>query len=1715
MKAFHFITTNTTVDALASELWDLRDPATGSVTTERLERATTPLRMLNASLPSDGSTFGNGTVPFVILPWLPGLSLRPPVGMQADLSAIDLHTAEQVAALTPAFLSGVLLGGATVDPAKAVGACQLMGIPGIGGQLAEALYDDTTSADSLDSPSELLAADQANLKTLLQAITIGGTPLPAYYLSARPWDLLQRRAKRSTPAPRWRQTQMTRRPIMEAHAIAQMNRWGTVATSVQRSAAARTSAAHIQFAYRFAKHVSTASVASASGKHQHATQVVLQVYKDYGAMAVKYGLVAAGSDQATGPSLQTVLEVTRRLLDELDDDDCSVAASQAGLDQPALGFRSFTMAQLDIADEQQVTDALTNGGHRVSSIGRARLDTLSRLTTDTRAVDLPWPNLGIGTPNAASLVRDYTAPDRDQMYENARTASFTELTSPGGAPLWSILREQLPLRDVRALVGTSLDQGGVTPSATATFNPAALQDSGINSGLNPVLSDFVSPFDRWVEWTSHAGTVYRAPLNGSFEERYRQDVLTPLLSDSALTTGELQFPSEHFNDPAAILFIAPMMFARHLPHILSRGALAAGSSQVATAYLAAQPTSSQLAVGSFDISLVDMPQHGETQIEGLSCRPPQDLYPHLHDMLVEGETAYRQGEHHRATRVFNELIDLASRCPWIHSFELEANDAIEALPTVDVDPLVQHTLSNAWIVDAIPDTSRALLDFGQRLPPPRREDAVFRELYQIQTLNHMDTITRFASGVVSFEDDEDYEQAANNIAAWSNPAASGSFIGQQRSKYSYYIDYRVQIQTVVLQAALHLRKLDAGLNWLGFLPSYIPIWSFDYLVTQAQQFADRAEQLQGQALSYLTQSEDLSLQQTRQEGAAEIADLGVSVAELEQKMARQRAEQATLQHQAALDRIQRSEETKVWGVVASIGGTIAGVLGVLSPAKSLEDVTKLMAWSAAATGLSGAASTGANYQANQSAQKEAEDQARIAFQEKQTAETAHQIARASVDVARAQAALDQQILQQMKDRETSAENLFALHKMVSNIADSQLRMANIMAWLAQQALWFEARKIPDVIQPGYAGTDFPTTYSVASQLRTDIDALIQGRILARQNPDQLVKTTFSVLAENPVGLYAIRENGGVEIAITQKMLDLRYPGLFGHRLKRIEVEFIGLVPFNGINGILHRTGTAKVRVPYTRDYLPQLFGANVDIDATVLEVIEDWCYPSAGGAASTPGTWDYRTAARSTFDTLPPFALSKVILPQQVQVLSEYRRAQDGTILSVQPGLLDTLENSPPTGTWFIQLPAHANDGDLSDIADVRLTLHFSAEFDPGLSEQQAYILKNDSSATIGRSVQQTLGSTDVDALTQFRSPPRDRSRTDVRLAIFDFDASHFPAGLDARTFENFFIALLGLQGQALTITVKCSADDALCRFGRRQATHVVGSSPSSVAQRFPDGVVASNHGRTETYEYQSTPPLDFPALQGFQSSMDDIASAAQASSLGMTDVRWVVKVVEEVSNSAFRALDDNGDPDSETTGQLSLAGGGRATTDIGTWSHVRVQTTVSLGEGSLTITLRDGTASPITATLDFDSALNTLSATLAEGGGQTATLTDTSPTLDAWYVVRVEVDRDRARLYLDEILLCEIGDSVPLAAPAAGDVAFAFTGSSPAAVADVRVTKLRYDGTPLGVALDERFADTSAWTLAPGGGTATRVDAPHLFLDLSMVGDVMLCIDYDASIAP
>jgi hypothetical protein len=245
---------------------------------------------------------------------------------------------------------------------------------------------------------------------------------------------------------------------------------------------------------------------------------------------------------------------------------------------------------------------------------------------------------------------------------------------------------------------------------------------------------------------------------------------------------------------------------------------------------------------------------------------------------------------------------------------------------------------------------------------------------------------------------------------------------------------------------------------------------------------------------------------------------------------------------------------------------------------------------------------------------------------------------------------------------TNAELYEFMSEVLDGVYRFFLQQATALAKLAENQLAFERQEQPQGVIQGdyYAAPDGASDrrgITGSARLLADVFQLDQHAFLTDGRRQQLAKT-FSLARFAPVEFARFRETGVLVIGTPQSLFDRDFPGHYLRLVKRVRTSVIALIPpTDGIRATLSATGTSRVviggdtfrSVVVRRD--PEIVGLSSPRDATGL------------------------------FELVP----------------------------DSQPELLLPFEGSGVDTVWRFELPKAANQFDYSTIADVLLTLEYTA----------------------------------------------------------------------------------------------------------------------------------------------------------------------------------------------------------------------------------------------------------------------------------------------------------------------------------------------------------------------------------------------------------------------
>lgn len=1666
MLATYTISTSTTVGSLATTLYDVVDPFTSTVDAARQAHVEARLRLENPDLPSDETSFDSGLVALVWLPRLPAAPFRVR-DLVPELQGIGIRNIEQLAAQDAAELSSLLAGPSPSEAecARAIGIAMLMRVPGLSYEIADTLF-----VAGITRPRELAEADQAALKTTLSAA------VPPEVGVLKPWRVLQNRTIPRIGKKRRLPLQVAPVPVRGAAALAQVNGWDAIADDPSVSSTERRSAETIARLLGIEADYLEGNARYRRGKAKAGYAAHRDVWRQLGAWAVDEGLATAGTDEADGPSLSTIISLMGVALDRILPEH-SVQASRALGGSTTSCLQAFALADLQSGPAGDVVGAL--GAEQLAEASPRFARWFDKAISDRPFGDLAFLTGSVTSGTTTARTRDLGTSDTEQFRQNARAVTFSTLQSQEPA-LWAEAQEALTLREVRGQVGTAL---GTNPQSMAILGTPAVQAAYPAPFLQTAL-----PFDRFVKlpYADGSDTAFIA-LNDGFETEYRTSFMAGLF---AAGDAAMDFGREAFADPARFACVLPVLLARQAPlAMLRESAGMVGAKKMAAVGRGLVVEAAALS-GSLDTTLLTAETVGE---RGEGPSDPYYLTIASHKLNRKGDLAYQEGRLDDAAASYKKVLRFTDEVLPAYAAQLavvaEQIDATMADVVSNDLPAPTVTLAGTTVVDPALDTAELLLpELGAVDQPLVVSDQLLRYLARGGGASTLFLVTAELNisedGREGSGDSQAGRSADRNLPVTRTGNRSAVLDEDDEAdvpEMETMDAFVASAKALALYARKQLSQIEAGLNYLGLDRDAPPIWRFDYLVEQARYYAGRAETLQQRALSLLDTAESKALEEFDATSAMQLASAETRVARANADVAQARLDEANTAVAQAERALTRQWVSSAAGVVIGAASAAMGVGALVAAAKGGEGaITSLI------TGGQNVGSASQTLTGVADGIAQAKDAVERAELRSQTARKENVAAVLAEGVAQLRFEENAARLGRLMHRATSDELYFALADLHEEVAGQYLYMANRLAWLAERAYEFDTKRIGGRIQQSYV--DPGTTaarFGSATALLHDLDSVQHEYVAATTNHFQQVQLTISWLEHQPCALMALRRDGSAHFSLSIRDIDRRFPGLYLHSVHRVEVEVIGLLPEGGVRGILHRIGSGRTRVPRSSRYVEATWSA-LDPD-----VWADWAYPVEDYPLDDP-----------TSGSPPAFVMKPDLAVGGTQILSEAGRSGTSMVLAPPNGALDTLENVAVEGQWLLELPREANAFDTATIEDVRLTLTFSAHYSPALHARQlAFFTEapDHASGSESRAMVRMASASAADDLARFVNGPTDTSLRDVRTLPLPIPRTALPPALEQFRLENVLVALVGLPtpltlrlaGGAVTLT------DALA-LGHKAATalDVDGAVDGSVFS-----AVGLEEVEVPTLDGTSTEIL-VPALEGTYGALDTLVSAVSGIDLDDTDVlvTWGIKVLAE-DNPDYRLLDDDGDPVLVSAGNLRLAPGEGASYTGAAWRHARA--TFHLAPVSTTTGWNvSATLIGLAVTIGFDGT--TFSVTV---DGSTRSMTPASGACDAVYALTLEVVGDTAQVLLDGI---PVAEDVAVAA-GSGTLALSHTGgASDVRVSGVQVTRLRYDGSPLEQLVDERFEALDAWTLT--GSPSAEVTDHHL-LDLSAVRDVLLTMDYRARV--
>ncbi len=492
-------------------------------------------------------------------------------------------------------------------------------------------------------------------------------------------------------------------------------------------------------------------------------------------------------------------------------------------------------------------------------------------------------------------------------------------------------------------------------------------------------------------------------------------------------------------------------------------------------------------------------------------------------------------------------------------------------------------------------------------------------------------------------------------------------------------DINPKLKTTVLEVRARLLQLDANLDFWGMPMDIIPIWSFEYLQNVARYFAGQAVQAEREFVHFWDRGETESL--TRQQleqgvalvtGELELAGRRKEAAEDELAVYQAGKELASLRKNNAQENY--SEYSSLTGqriyydaAIATMGagssvdwgkienhirelqeeGRTSGKTGHLIGARTLARGRMTREYELGSM----------RRQINELGLNE-----EMAYKQWNAARTRVEVASQMEEIAALKKEFAEESLAAFDNQLFTPDVWYQMGLFMRGISNSYLYMALNIAKMMQKAYNFENGLNRHYIKEDYSTNTIKGMFA-GDALLLDIDAFTHDLITSVHKKEIPIKHTISLVESYPFLFETqFRQTGKMEFETRIEDFDMAYPGTYGRKIKKVEVEIEGILPKDGVKGTLINGGINRYRTE------------------NINEV-------------------KFR------------------IQPRETLILSEYRVKEDAIIFPDDSTKLGLFEGAGVTGTWALEIPRFSNDLDFNTITDVSITFYYNARHDARLEQ--------------------------------------------------------------------------------------------------------------------------------------------------------------------------------------------------------------------------------------------------------------------------------------------------------------------------------------------------------------------------------------------------------------
>jgi hypothetical protein len=404
-------------------------------------------------------------------------------------------------------------------------------------------------------------------------------------------------------------------------------------------------------------------------------------------------------------------------------------------------------------------------------------------------------------------------------------------------------------------------------------------------------------------------------------------------------------------------------------------------------------------------------------------------------------------------------------------------------------------------------------------------------------------------------------------------------------------DTNPRVFALLLQANARLVQLQADFNWLGYRDDYVPPWRFQFLLERGRYFSEHAKQAQRDYLNFLSTAEREEPQEKSAEQAVALESANIAIENA-------RVDQADLEHLAAtkswlLQVVVQSdanrrlgeyvkfdqEMDRIFNTGSGVRNLFTRVVAEFGSTPVFSDVVDLFTGGAVSRRRQAVADNmqrGLEIRNLKRAVLQAEIQSDLAKTQEEAAAAAVKVAKLQHEAALLRHEFAVETAAYLADRVLNAEQWLRLANSIRSVADTYLRYAVEIAFLAEQAYEFEADKQMNVIRFDYDLSELGD-YLAGDFLLRDLDTLEHDLIVTQREREQHVRYVLSMAREFPEALQELRDVGRVTFSVMLEQIERRFPGLILARLGAVDVLPLALVDQSRFSIRLTHQGFSQMR----------------------------------------------------------------------------------------------------------------------------------------------------------------------------------------------------------------------------------------------------------------------------------------------------------------------------------------------------------------------------------------------------------------------------------------------------------------------------------------------------------------------------------------------------------